>query len=117
MRVGMSGNMILEPATLLSLGAVALWLYVRFPRLRPRTIMRAMGHVAASFGLFAALPYAVDLFVSVPSGVGVLAFLVLLLIPVMTYVLFSWVALIAKIHDLADSTPRGGHRVPRGAEI
>jgi hypothetical protein len=101
---------------LLGLGGVALWLYLRFPRLKPATITHAMLHVAVSFGLFFALPYAVGVFSVLPGRLGLLAFVSVLLIPVMTYVLLSWVALIAKIHDLADSTPRGGHRVPRGAE-
>jgi hypothetical protein len=111
-----SGSGVLEPAMLVGLGCVALWLYLRFPRLRPATIRHAMVHVALSFGLFFALPYTVDLFSRLPGNVSLLAFVTVLLIPVMTYVLFSWVALIAKIHNLADSTPRGGHRVPRAAE-
>jgi hypothetical protein len=103
---------ILEPATMVGLGAVALWLYVRYPALRPRTIMRAMAHVGVSFGLFATLPYTVNLFIAVlPGKLALFAFLVLLLIPVLTYVLFSWVSLIAKIHEIAGSTPRGGHPV------
>jgi hypothetical protein len=112
----MAGARILEPATLTGLGVVALWLYVRFPRLRPRTIKHAMAHVAVSFGLFALLPYVVDIFTaSLPKVVAILVFFVLVMLPVLTYVLFSWIALIAKIHELADSTPRGGHRVPERA--
>ncbi len=106
---------ILEPVTLVGLGAVAVWLYVRYPRLRPRTIMRAMAHVAASFGLFALLPYTVGFcLAALPKPLAVVAFVVGLLIPTLTYVLFSWLGLMAKLHDLADSTPRGGHPVPDG---
>jgi hypothetical protein len=112
----MGGAKILEPATFAGLGVVALWLYLRFPRLRPQTIKRAMAHVAVSFALFALLPYLVDVFTaSLPKVVAIFVFFAFLLLPVLTYVLFSWIGLIAKIHDLADSTPRGGHRVPERA--
>jgi hypothetical protein len=103
---------ILEPATLLGLGVVAVWVYVRYPRLRPRTIMRAMGHVAASFGLFALLPYIVGpCLEAIGKPLGPLLVVAGLLLPTLTYVLFSWLGLMAKLHDLADSTPRGGHPV------
>ena len=112
MKEAMASIDILEPATLIGLGAVAVWVYVRYPRLRPRTLTRAMVHVAASFGLFALLPYAVGFFVeAMPKPLGALCFVVALLIPTLTYVLFSWLGLMAKLHDLADSTPRGGHPV------
>jgi hypothetical protein len=111
----MAANDVLEPATLLGLGAVAVWLYVRYPRLRPRSIMRAMGHVASSFGLFALLPYVVTPCLdALGRPLGPALFVVGLMIPVLTYVLFSWLGLMARLHDLADSTPRGGHPV-RGA--
>ncbi len=45
----MTGKDILEPATLAGLGVVAVWLYVCHPRLRPRTLTRALIHVAVSF--------------------------------------------------------------------
>jgi hypothetical protein len=103
---------ILEPATLVGLGTVAAWLYVRFPRLRPRSLMRAMGHVAASFGAFVALPYAIAPCVGLGGKpLGPAIFVVVLLIPTLTYVLFSWLCLMAKLHDMADSKPRGGHPV------
>src|SRR5206468_797854 len=41
---------MLEPATLIGLGAVAIWLYVRFPRLRPRSLFRAGVHLFLSIG-------------------------------------------------------------------
>ena len=38
---------MLEPAMFLGLGAVAVWAYVRYPRLRPSSLVRAAMHVAA----------------------------------------------------------------------
>jgi hypothetical protein len=111
----MAANDVLEPATLLGLGTVAVWLYVRYPRLRPRSIMRAMVHVGSSFGLFALLPYVVTpCLQTFGKPLGPILVVAGLLIPTLTYVLFSWLGLMAKLHDLADSTPRGGHPV-RGA--
>jgi ABC-type uncharacterized transport system permease subunit len=48
---------MLEPAMFLGLGAVAVWTYVRFPRLRPGSLLRAAMHVVLSFGAFATLPW------------------------------------------------------------
>jgi len=113
MEMLMTGKDILEPATLAGLGVVAVWLYVCHPRLRPRTLTRAMIHVAVSFLLFAALPYTVDFWIgALPKPFSVIAFVALVMLPVLGYVVFSWLALMAKLHDLADSKPSGGHPVP-----
>ena len=47
---------MLEPAMLIGLGAVAVWTYVNFPRLRPGSLIRAVVHVIVSFAGFALLP-------------------------------------------------------------
>lgn len=47
---------MLEPAMLIGLGAVAVWTYVNYPRLRPTSLIRAVAHVIASFVGFALLP-------------------------------------------------------------
>jgi hypothetical protein len=73
--------------------------------------MRAMVHVAVSFGGFACLPYAVGPCALLGKPAGPVLFVVGLLIPTLTYVLFSWLGLMAKLHDMADSKPRGGHPV------
>ena len=41
---------MLEPAMFVGLGLVAVWTYVRYPRLRPRSLVLAALHVAVSFG-------------------------------------------------------------------
>jgi hypothetical protein len=71
-------------------------------------------HVAVSFGAFALLPAALSVLPPLlPPSHAVQPYVVLaLLIPVLTYVLLSWVWLIARIlHDLLGGTPRGGHPV------
>src|SRR6476660_385298 len=47
------GKGMLEPAMFIGLGLVAVWAYVRYPRLRPGSLVRAAVHVALSFLAFA----------------------------------------------------------------
>jgi hypothetical protein len=103
---------MLEPAMLLGLGAVAVWAYVNHPHLRPRSLLRAIVHVAVSFAGFAALPVALTVLLPLLPSRTLQPYVVLtLLIPLLTYLLLSWVWLIARIlHDLHGG-PRGGHPV------
>ena len=106
---------VLEPATFLGLGAVAIWLYLRYPRLRPTTIVLAIVHVAVSFFLFSLVPSGLALcFRAVPAPFSLLLFVTCMLIPTLGYVLVSWLWLIARLHDLG-RPPRGGHPVPNPA--
>jgi hypothetical protein len=106
------GMAALEPAFLLGLGAVAIWLYLRFPSLRPGTMARAIVHVAASFFLFGLVPYGVGFSLhTLPATVSLVAIIFGMLIPTLSYVLLSWIWLMARIHDVGNSLPRGGHRV------
>jgi hypothetical protein len=108
---------ILVSAMLLGVSGLAIWLYVRIPGLRPATLLRAAVHVGISFGLFTLLPYVESLPLwRFSSAVSVIGFLVGIAIPTLSYVLFSWLGLMARLHDMADSMPRGGHRVPQGAK-
>jgi uncharacterized membrane protein len=100
-----------EPAMLIGLGAVAIWMHARYPRFRPGSLLRAVAHVAVSFGAFALLPATLSVLLPLFSthasqlGAGIA-----LLIAIFTYVLLSWVWLIARIlHHLLGGTPRGGH--------
>ena len=101
---------MLEAAMLIGLGLVAVWAYVRYPRLRPGSLVRAVVHVLVSFAAFALLPAALSLLLPLLSSHELAPFVVLsLLIPSLTYVLLSWVWLLARIlHDLLGGTPRGG---------
>lgn len=99
-----------EPAMFLGLGVVAVWAYVRYPRLRPGSLMRAVAHVAVSFVGFWLLPLALSLLMPVVQAHGLRVGVVLvLLFATLTYVLLSWVWLTACIADALAGGPRGGH--------
>jgi hypothetical protein len=95
----------------IGLGLVAVWAYVRYPRLRPASLLRAALHVAVSFGAFVLLPAALGVLLPVLDSHTLQPYVVLsLLIPALTYVLLSWIWLIARLlHDLFGGKPRGGH--------
>lgn len=101
---------MLEPAMFLGLGAVAVWVYVRYPRLRPRSLLLTAVHVAVSFAGFALLPTALNVLLPPLPSHALQPYVVLsLLIAVLTYVLLSWVWLIARILNDLGGKPRGGH--------
>ena len=97
----------------IGLGSVAVWTYLRFPSLRPGSLLRAILHVAIAFGAFATLPAALGLLLPLAPSPAAARYVVLaLLLPTLTYVLLTWVWLLARIlHDLSGGTPRGGHPV------
>jgi hypothetical protein len=101
---------MLEPAMFIGLGVVALGGYLRDPCLRPKSLVLAAVHVAISFGTFALVPTALGILLPiVPSPAPYVA--LALLIPTLTYLLLSWVWLIARVLNLFGGTPRGGHPV------
>lgn len=103
---------MLETAMFIGLGLVAVWAYVRYPHLRPGSLVWAVVHVVVSFAAFALLPAALSLLLPLAPSPGLVPYAVLaLLIPSLTYLLLSWVWLIARVlYDLG-GTPRGGHPV------
>jgi hypothetical protein len=102
----------LEPAFFIGLGLVAVWLYLRYPRLRPSGMTGAIAHVGVSFLLFNLAPSGLHLCVRMfPAPLSLAVFTGGVLIPTLGYVLVSWVWLMARIHDLGTPTPRGGHPV------
>jgi hypothetical protein len=104
---------MLEPAMFIGLGVVAVWTYLRFPQLRPGSLLRAILHVAMSFAGFATLPTALGVLLPLaPSPAQAQYIALCLLVPTLTYLLLTWVWLLARIlHDLSGGTPRGGHPV------
>ena len=103
---------MLEPAMFIGLGAVAAWTYVNFPRLRPGSLLRAIVHVAVSFAGFALLPTVLSVLLpALPSHAAQPYVVLTLLIPALTYVLLSWIWLIARILHEIGGNPRGGHPV------
>ena len=97
----------------IGLGVVAVWTYLRFPQLRPGSLLRAILHVAMSFAGFATLPTALGVLLPLaPSSAQARYIALCLLVPTLTYLLLTWVWLLARIlHDLSGGTPRGGHPV------
>jgi hypothetical protein len=103
---------MLEPAMLIGLGAVAVWTDVNHPRLRPSSLLRAIVHVAVSFAGFALLPVALSVLLPLlPSRTSQPYVVLALLIPALTYLLLSWIWLIARILQDLLRGPRGGHPV------
>lgn len=95
---------------LIGLGAVAVWTHARYPRLRPGSLLWAIVHVAVSFAAFALLPAVLSVLLPLLPVRSALPFFVLtLLIPLLTYLLLSWVWLIARILQDLGGNPRGGH--------
>jgi len=105
----------LEPCFFLGLGAVALWIHVRWPHLRPQSLNRAILRVGLAFGSFSLAPYALHpVAQAVPEPLSLPAVVGSLVIPTLCYVLVSWVWLIALIHGIG-APPKGGHRVREAA--
>jgi hypothetical protein len=105
-------DQMLEPAMLIGLSAVAVWAYVRYPHLRPGSLVVAAVHVAVSFVGFALLPLVLHGLLPVLPVPGGAPYVVLaLLIPTLTYVLLSWIWLISKVMHELFRGPRGGHPV------
>ena len=104
---------MLEPAMFVGLGFVAVWAYCRYPGLRPRSLVRAIVQVAVSFTGFALLPTALSVLIPLTPSQELRLYLVLaLLIPTFTYLLLTWVWLLARIlQDISGGNPRGGHPV------
>lgn len=74
--------------------------------------MRALVHVIVAFTAFALLPALLGVLVPLLPSRTTQPYVVLaLLIPVLTYVLLSWVWLIARILQEIGGNPRGGHPV------
>ena len=84
---------------------------VSFPRLRPSSLIRAIAQVIVSFAGFA-LPTTLSVLLPLLPTRTSQAYVVLtLLIPVLTYLLLSWVWLIARILPRDRRQPGGGHPV------
>ena len=85
---------------------------VSYPRLRPSSLIRAIAHVIVSFGGFALVPALLSVVLPlVPARTSQPYVVLVLLIPTLTYLLLSWVWLIARILHEIGGNPRGGHPV------
>jgi hypothetical protein len=85
---------------------------VNYPRLRPGSLLRAVVHVLVSYAAFALLPTLLGALVPLlPVRASQPYVVLVLLIPSLTYLLLSWVWLIARILQDLLRGPRGGHPV------
>ena len=104
---------MLEPAMFIGLSVVAVWAYVRYPKVRPASLIRAVMHVTVSFVCFTLLPTVLSLLLALTHAHALrVAVALVLLFPLLTYVLLSWVWLIGRILQELFRGPRGGHPVP-----
>lgn len=104
---------LFESCTLLGVAAIAVWAYARLPRLRPRTISVAIGHVIVSFLIFYVVPFVVSAIVAAFSApFSVIVAVAAVTVPSLSYVFLSWIWLLARLDDRMRSTPRGGHPLP-----
>lgn len=96
-------------AMFLGLGAIAVWLHVRYPRRRPGSLLRAAAHVVLSCIGFGLVPGALSLLLThvAPSPLRLVLGLAVVM-PAVTYWLLSWVWLLARIVSMLGGTPRGG---------
>lgn len=102
---------MLEPAMFIR-PLRAVWTYVNYPRMRPGSPLRAIVHVAVSFAAFALLPTVLSVLLPLlPLRSALPYFVLALLIPVLTYLLLSWVWLIARILQDLGGNPRRGHPI------
>lgn len=94
---------------------LAIWVFVRFPRLRPSTLKVAVVHVIASFAVFHLAPPLITLCGVVPAPVSVVLAVSVVVLPALCYVYVSWIWLLGVIAKHLFGRPRGGHLVRAGA--
>src|SRR5439155_26641100 len=101
---------LFEPAMFLGVAVLAVWIHVRLPHLKPKTLRTAAVHVMLSMVSFSMAPIPVRATVhALPLPLSVVVAIGAITIPALCYVLLSWVWFIARVIDTGTSTPRGGH--------
>jgi ABC-type spermidine/putrescine transport system permease subunit II len=101
---------LFEPSMFLGVAVLAVWVYVRLPHLKPKTLRAAAVHVLLSIATFSIAPIPVRATVhTLPLPLSVIVAIGAITIPALCYVLLSWVWFIARVIDAGTSTPRGGH--------
>ena len=94
--------------------ALALWSYTYFASRRPRGFGRAAAHVILAYFVFHTAKPAVRLTVAhVPHPFAMIITLAVITLPAMTYLLLTWLWLLACVQDKMGG-PSGGHpeRIP-----
>jgi hypothetical protein len=97
-------------------GLLAIWVFVRLPRLRPASFRAAIVHVAVSYAVFNLAPYLIPLCGHAgPPAVGVALAVAAVVLPALCYMYVSWIWLLGLIAKRLSGGPRGGHLVRSGA--
>jgi hypothetical protein len=96
----------------IGVGAVALWVHVRFPRLQPGSLRGAVVHCALALAIFNGVPFcAHEARLLLPTTLAIIVAEATVIIPSFCYVLLSWLWLLARVRDQIGSSPKGGHPV------
>jgi hypothetical protein len=94
----------------IGVGALAVWVHVKFPRLEPRSIRWAAFHMGAAVVLFNCVPLVVRLtMTSLPQPLSVAVAIALVTVPSFCYLLMSVIWMLTRVRDDIGSSPRGGH--------
>jgi hypothetical protein len=97
---------------LLGVGTLAIWTYVRFPRLQPASIRGALIHLGVSTVLFNLVPLLIHLTIeAVSRPFSVVISIACITVPAFCYLLTSVIWLLVRLRDGVGSSPRGGHPV------
>lgn len=103
---------VFVPSMLVGGASVAAWAYVRFPRAQPASLVAIVAHVCLSFLILTFAPVVAHaVLVAIPRPLSAVLVVAGVTAPALTYVLLSWVWLIAYILRTGRSGPRGGHPV------
>jgi len=104
-------RVVLQPVLYVGLGAVAFWVHLCLPKLRPESVSRTMLEIGTSFATVMALPLLLAISLGFVGGRGgVLAFLLVATMPALCRLLLRRFWLLGRIvGDASGGTPRGGH--------
>jgi hypothetical protein len=94
---------------------LAVWVYVRLPRLRPTGAAGAIGHVAASYAAFHLAPVLVSLVGRVlPAPASIVVAVAAVVVPGLCYLYVSWLWLMTWVARRLWGGPRGGQLARTG---
>jgi hypothetical protein len=91
---------------------LAIWVFVRLPRLRPTTFRGAITHIAVAYGAFHLAPYLIPVCAHLaPTPVSVVLAVAGLVLPGLCYMYVSWIWLFGLIAKHLSGRSGGGHLV------
>jgi uncharacterized membrane protein YfcA len=110
----MSATHLFVSAMFVGVGALAVWVHMRFPRLQAKTLLRAFVHIGLALAALQIVSVLVGASLhSLPRPYVAVTVVVLMTILALCYVLLSWIWLLVCLRDRG--LPRGGHPVSGAA--